>query len=87
MLVTDGQFGIPAPMVRRRNPKSMFKADGSQLVVFELFARSRKEGINGGFVHHRAFLKAFALYRSIPARSGTGNEVNARVLAAKIAVR
>ena len=63
----------------------MREADGTELVVFEVFAESREEGINGGLVHHRAFLKTFALDSPIVARSGAGHQVNARVLSAKVA--
>jgi hypothetical protein len=55
------------------------------LIVFEFFAGRGKERINGGFVNHRAFLKAFALNGPVATRSGAGHEVNTGIFSAEIA--
>ncbi len=72
-------------MIGRRNPKPVCEADGTELIVFEIFGGSRKEGIDGGFVDHRAFLKTFALDSPVIAGGSAGYKVNAGILAAEIA--
>lgn len=85
VLVADGRFSIFAPMICRRNPQPMRETDCSELVVFEMFARSGEKGINGGFVNRGAFLKTFALDSPVIAGSGASHQVNTSVFTAEIA--
>ena len=85
MLAADGGFGIGAPMVGGGNPKAVGKSGRPELLIFERLARGGEEGIHRPFVHDGTFLEAFALDGPIVAGSSKGYEVNAGVLAAKIA--